>query len=163
MFFFCCFFFCFVFFGIYFWEFLFMIVVVNVLFFWVRRFLTVTSRCLCCSAKKKKRKKEERGKKNKKLAWKCISDWRFELPPEGCCWFLKTEGVTAYVTPPETYAPCPLAPPLWQSPDLVSVRSSLMADGVKGHIWARMDFPQLYTGVFFFCTSTWQHNHYIEK
>lgn len=38
-------------------------------------------------------------------------------------------------------------------PRPVSVRSWLMADKVRGHIWARMDFPQLYTGV---CTSTLQ-------
>lgn len=52
--------------------------------------------------------------------------------------------------PPET---CSLSsrPPLWRSPDPWAW--SLMADKVKGHIWDRMDFPQLYTGV---CTSTRQ-------
>lgn len=46
-----------------------------------------------------------------------------------------------------------LPPSTMTEPRPVSVRSSLMADKVKGHIWARMDFPQLYTGV---CTSTRQ-------
>ncbi len=52
----------------------------------------VTLCCLCCSAK---------------ACLNVFSDWRFELPPEGCCWFW-TEG-SPRMWPPETYAPCPLA------------------------------------------------------
>lgn len=49
-----------------------------------------------------------------------------------------------------------LSPSTMTEPRPASVRSSLIADEVKGHKWAGMDFPQLYTEV---CTNTQQNNH----
>lgn len=53
----------FFFFGIYFWEqffFFYYDCCCECSVFWVRRFLTVTSRCLCCSAKKKKEEEKKK-------------------------------------------------------------------------------------------------------
>lgn len=69
----------------------------------------------------------------------------------GPLWVLNW-GVAACVTPLK-HMLLVLSPSTMTETRTVSVRSSLMADEVKGHVWARMDFPQLYTGV---CTSTWQ-------
>lgn len=103
--------------------------------FWVKRFLLWALCCLCCSAKACRNV--------------LLTDASSYLPravvgfkPRGrrMCDLLKHMLLV-------------LSPSTMTETRTVSMRSSLMAGKVEGHIWARMDFPQLYTGV---CTSIWQ-------
>lgn len=68
----------------------------------------------------------------------------------------KTEKGSRWVWPPWNICSLSSRPFTMTEPRPASVRSSLIADEVKGHKWARMDFPQLYTRV---CTNTQQKNH----
>lgn len=67
-----------------------------------------------------------------------FSDWRFELPPKGWCWFW-TEGGRS-PRDPLKHMLLVLSPSSSTKPRPVCLRSLLMADKVKGHVLSHNGF-----------------------